>query len=263
MIIKHLIKKRNEKKMKKEKIKVYNIIISTIVLIAVLASRVISTSFSQPSITPYILQSENNGNIQSANDFAQNGSTYTPNNNFYINPYIMPNQNFYLTPGNSTYYYPNYNIGNTNYIVPADSFYYIAGYNPPSYGLSYGEPMVSRVPVLGGNYSYPTYKANNLVYNAYRSISDWCNSNILHKGNVQDYFLNSAIIESETPYEIIMTVNCALYKNSAINGHIEFRVTINVASDRFKWRKVNSTGTNDDIRVYEFDSDTGELIIIR
>ena len=241
----------------------YSIIILTVILVILFVSNVFSTSFSQPSGTPYILQPENNGNIQNNNGFAQSGSAYAPNYNSYVNPYTMPNPNTYIAPGVNPYYYPNYNIGNSNYIVPADSFYYISGYDSPSYSFSYGEPMVSRLPVLGGNYTYPTYKANQLVYNAYRSISDWCNSNILHQGNVQDYFLNSAVIESETPYEIIMTVNCALYKNSAINGNIEFRVTINVASDRFKWRKVNSIGTNDDIKVYEFDSDTGEIIIIK
>ena len=242
--------------------KIKTILIASL-LVALFATNVFATSFSQPNGTPYILQPENNGNIQSASPYTMPNPYAIPNNNSYTmpNPYAVPNVNPYTMP--NPYYYPNYNIGNAWYIVPADSFYYISGYDSPAYNVSYGEPMVSRLPVLSGNYPYPTYMANKLVYNAYRSISDWCNTNILHQGNVQDYFLNYAVIDSETPYEIVMTVNCALYKNSAINGNIEFRVTINVAADRFKWRKVNSTGANNlDIRIFEYDSETGQIIII-
>ncbi len=193
---------------------------------------------------------------------------YGPSANQYYNPYAYQYNYQYGAQYNNQYnnqyngqynYYPNYNIGNANYLVPADAYYYLIGYDRPAYNTYNGEPNVSRVPVLNGNYPYPTYMANLLIYNAYVSISNWCNSNVLNQNNVQDYFLNFASIESETPYEIVMLVNCDLKKQNAINGNLEFRLTIDVASNRFRWRKINNSS---DVRVFEYDSTTGQIIQI-
>ena len=190
-----------------------------------------------------------------------NATTYVPvvpnYNQGAYNPYYnnYPSNGYYPNYNPYNNYYPNYNSGNAQYIIPSNSYYYISGYDRPVTSTSNGEPMVSRVPILAGNYSYPTYIANGLVYGAYRSISTWCNNNIL-TGRVKDYFLNFASIVSETPYEIVMNVNCALYQSNAISGFIEFKIVLDIASNRYKWTKL---GNDNDRRLYEYDSLTGTL----
>ena len=198
-------------------------------------------------------------------DLSQVTPNYGLNYNFYNNPY----NNSYNNPNydngyNSSYYpgyYPYYNYGNSAYMIPMDTQYYISGYNLPPYAMSNGEPMVTRLPIFASNYTYPAYIANGLIDSAYRSITNWCDQNI-YTGNVENYFLNHASIERMTPYEIVLIVNCSLAKKGLINGYVEFRVTLNIAGNSFKWRKL-SNNNDSDIRVYEYDSDTGEIIIIR
>ena len=184
---------------------------------------------------------------------------YSPNYPSYYDPYYNPNYNY------SPYYNPyNYNPYSYNpYAIPYNSYYYIVGYDRGVPAVSGGEPMVTRVPILNGNYPQAVQIANGLVFGAYRSISGWCNDNIMQKDNVQDYFLNNANIESENPYEIIMSVNCAVKKKGIIDGHIEFRVTLSVSTNRYKWRKLSDNATNGGATIYEYDSDTNEIIIIR
>ena len=178
----------------------------------------------------------------------------------YANLYVIPGTNYYpgsgvYAPNYNPYYTPNYN----SYAIPNDCYYYVVGYDRGAFSFSSGEPMVTRVPILSGNYPQYVNIANGLIYSAYRSISTWCNSN-LFKGGVQDYFLNFASIESMKPNEIVMSINCAIQKKGVIDHDIEFKLTLTIPTNRFKWKKVNDV---EDIRVYEYDSDTGEIIIIR
>lgn len=182
-------------------------------------------------------------------------------NNLYANLYVVPGTNYYpnygaYTPNYNPYYNPNYNYN--PYAIPNDCYYYIVGYDRGVTAFSSGEPMVTRVPILSGNYPQYVNIANGLIYGAYKSISNWCNNNLFTNG-VEDYFLNFASIESMKPNEIIMSVNCAVQKAGVINHDIEFKVTLTIPTNRFKWRKV----TDNEGRVYEYDSDTGEIIIIR
>ena len=183
-----------------------------------------------------------------ANLYVIPGTNYYPNYDTY-----RPNYNSYYNP----YYNPNYNYN--PYAIPNDCYYYVLGYDRGIPAFSSGEPMVTRVPILSGNYPQYVNIANGLIYSAYRSISSWCNNNLFTDG-VEDYFLNFASIESMTPNEIIMSINCAIQKGGVIHHDIEFKLTLTIPTNRFKWKKVNDI---DDIRVYEYDSDTGEIIIIR
>lgn len=180
---------------------------------------------------------------------------YAPNYPSYYDPYYNP----YNVPYTSPYYQYNYNP----YAIPNNSYYYIMGYDRGVPAVSGGEAMVTRVPIIGGNYTNPVQIANNLVYGSYRSISKWCNENILNKDSIQDYFLNYASIERETPFEIVMIVNCAIKKRGIIDSHIEFRVTLNISTNRYKWRKLSDNATSDGATIYEYDSDSGDIIIIR
>ena len=196
---------------------------------------------------------------------------YIPNNNPYHSNY---NPNYY--PYNSNYPYNQYNpYANPNgiygfsqdgaFLIPYDAIYYMVGYDRNAYVFAGGEVMQSRVPVLGGNYQYPTQIANRLIYNAYLSISNWCNENIYNDDRIQDYYLNNASVYSVTPTEVVLIVNCALKKKGIIDGSEEFRVTINIQAGRFIWRKLsNKDGwLYGDSRIYEFDSSTGRVIIIQ
>ena len=194
-------------------------------------------------------------------DLNQASPNYGLNNNYYNNPYINP---YYNNGYSSNYYpgyYPNFYYGNSAYIIPIDTQYYISGYNLPPFAMSNGEAMVTRLPIFASNYTYPAYIANGLIDGAYRSITNWCDQNI-YTGNVENYFLNRVNIERTTPYEIILLVHCSLVKKGLINGYVEFRVTLDIAGNSFKWRKLSNTSESD-IRVYEYNSDTGEIIIIR
>ena len=178
----------------------------------------------------------------------------------YANFYVIPGTNYYpgsgsYAPNYNPYYTPNYNP----YAIPNDCYYYVIGYDRGVPAFSSGEPMVTRVPILSGNYPQYVNIANGLIYSAYRSISTWCNNNLLVDG-VEDYFLNFASIESMRPNEIIMSVNCAVQRGGVIHHDIEFKLTLTIPTNRFKWKKVNDV---EDIRVYEYDSETGEIIIIR
>ena len=178
----------------------------------------------------------------------------------YANLYVIPGTNYYpsgnaYAPNYNPYYTPNYNP----YAIPNDCYYYVLGYDRGVPAFSSGEPMVTRVPILSGNYPQYVNIANGLIYGAYRSISTWCNNNLFTDG-VEDYFLNFASIESMRPNEIIMSVNCAVQRGGVIHHDIEFKLTLTIPTNRFKWKKVNDV---EDIRVYEYDSETGEIIIIR
>ena len=178
----------------------------------------------------------------------------------YANLYVIPGTNYYpsgndYAPNYNPYYTPDYNP----YAIPNDCYYYVLGYDRGVPAFSSGEPMVTRVPILSGNYPQYVNIANGLIYSAYRSISTWCNNNLLADG-IEDYFLNFASIESMRPNEIIMSVNCAVQRGGVIHHDIEFKLTLTISTNRFKWKKVNDV---EDIRVYEYDSETGEIIIIR
>ena len=215
---------------------------------------------------------------------------YYPISNYTYNPYypgFNPNPNSYYPNYNPYYpnYYPNYypynpytpynQYGNQNgiygysregsFLIPYDSYYYMIGYDRQAYVYANGEVMQSRVPVLAGNYQYPTQIANRLIYSSYVSISNWCNDNIMTKENVQDFYLNNASLESVSPTQVVLIVDCALKKKGVISGYEQFRVTINIQSSRFVWRNIGTNGNwlYGDGRVYEFDSDRGNIIIIQ
>ena len=183
------------------------------------------------------------------------GNIYNPN----YNQYYVPNYQ----------YYPNYygNYGYNPYIgtgvIPSDSYYYIAGYDRNPMYYSNGQPMITRVPIIAGNNYYPTRVANGIVYNAYVSISTWCNNNILTKDGVQDYYLNNAIISNETASSIVLDVNCAFKKGGVINGYTSFRINVDISRNRYQWRRLregSSDYIDDNYEIYDYDS--GEIIII-
>ena len=209
-------------------------------------------------------------------NFAFANVYYYPSNNYGYNPYY-PGFNP-VTPYYPNYnpYYPNYNpYGNPNgiygysregsFLIPYDSYYYMIGYDRQGYVYANGEIMQSRVPVLAGNYQYPTQVANRLIYSSYVSISNWCNDNIMSKEGIQDYYLNNAIVESVSPTQVVLIVDCALKKKGVINGYEQFRVTINIQAGRFIWRNIGTNGNwlYGDGKVYEFDSAKGDIIIIK
>ena len=182
-------------------------------------------------------------------------------NNGITNTYNQYNPNYYpnYNPNYNPNYYPNYNP----YAIPNNSYYYIIGYDRPVTTTYNGMPMNTRVPILSGNYPYYVNIANGLIYNSYVSISKWCNENLFTSG-VQDFYLNFASIESEAPNEIVMVVNCAIKKNGVINSNIDFRLILNIATNRFRWRKNSNNGFKEyEYRVYEYDSESGDIIIIR
>lgn len=200
---------------------------------------------------------------------------YIPNNNQYYSNYY-PYNPYYPTYPNGTGFNPYVNpYGNPygyyaysregSFIIPYDSYYYMIGYDRQVYVQAYGEVMQSRVPVLAGNYEYPTYIANRLIYSAYVSISTWCNDNIMSKEGVQDYYLNNASVANVTPTQVVLMVDCALKKKGIISGYEQFRVTIDVQNGKFVWRNVGTNGhwLYGDGRVYEFDSNNGNVIIIQ
>ena len=181
-------------------------------------------------------------------------------NILYANFYVIPGTNYYPNNGNyapnyNPYYSPSYNPN----AIPNDCYYYVLGYDRAAMTFSSGEPMVTRVPILSGNYPQYVNIANGLIYGAYRSISTWCNKNLFTNG-VEDYFLNYASIENMKPNEIIMSVNCAIQKGGVIDHDIEFKITLTISTNRFRWKKVSDS---DEPRVYEYDSESGEIIIIR
>lgn len=187
---------------------------------------------------------------------------YFPNNNpYYPNyPNFYPN---YYPYGNQNGYYAFSRDG--SFVIPYDSYYYMIGYDRQVYVYGNGEVMQSRVPVLAGNYPYPTQIANRLIYAAYVSISNWCNDNIYDKANIQDYYLNYATVESVSPTQVVLLVDCGLKKKGVIDGYEKFRVTINIQSGRYTWRNVSNNGKwlYGDGKVYEFDSERGNIIIIQ
>lgn len=211
--------------------------------------------------------------------FASTKVYYSNVSNYSYNPYY-PGFNPNPTPYYPNYnpYYPNFNpyvpYGNQNgiygfsregsFLIPYDSYYYMIGYDRQAYVYANGEVMQSRVPVLAGNYQYPTQIANRLIYSAYVSISNWCNDNIMSKENVQDYYLNNASVESVSPTQVVLIVDCALKKKGIISGYEQFRLTINIQSSRFVWRNIGTNGhwLYGDGRIYEYDSNRGNIIII-
>ena len=202
------------------------------------------------------------------NTFPNSNSNYFyPNNAQNYTPYtpVDPNYNQYnYNPYNQ--YDPYQQNGMSS--IPTNSYYYIIGYDRNVTMYSNGVPMASRVPVFGGNYYYPTQIANRLVYSAYVSISNWCNSNLMGKNNIEDFYLNFATIESETPSNIIIIVNCSYKKNERINGYSEFRVSLDLSTNRYTWRRITENGNTikeynyydeDDDEIYDYD---GRKIII-
>lgn len=179
------------------------------------------------------------------------------NNNYNYNP------NYQYYPNYPNYqYYPNYNIYGYNgaRTIPADSYYYIAGYDKETQLYCNGEPMATRVPILAGNNYFPTSVANGIIYNAYLSISKWCNENILTKDGIQDYFLNYATIVSETASRIVLNVNCAHKKGGVLFGRTNFRVNVDISRNRYHWVRADAnsstfiSGDYDD-RDYYYDRD--------
>jgi hypothetical protein len=190
-----------------------------------------------------------------------------------------PNLSQYYNPNYQ--YYPNYNGYGYNGMntIPANSYYYIAGYDRETQLYCNGQPMATRIPILGGNNYFPTSVANGIVYNAYLSISKWCNENILTKDGIQDYFLNYATIVSATASRIVMNVNCAHKRAGILNGHTNFRVNVDISRNRYKWVRadegssifINDNSYYDDDYYYRDDDDDdddeyelydGERIII-
>ena len=188
--------------------------------------------------------------------------------------------NSYYDPNSGLGYYPSYNPNYSPYypgqmnVIPSNSYYYIVGYDRHATQYSNGHPMISRVPIIGGNNYYPTRIANGIIYNAYVSISSWCNSNILSKDGIQDYYLNYATILSETASSIVLKVNCSFKRKGVINGYTEFQITADIENDEFTWHRITSTSTNyidegydysydeDGNSYYEYDDGT-KVIIIR
>ncbi len=189
-------------------------------------------------------------------------------NNYYYNNYPYPNNYSNYNPGYNPYQVPMDTYGysqNGMFVIPYNSYYYISGYDRNAYSYYNGQPMASRVPILSGNYAYPTSVANGLLYNAYMSMRKWCNDYVAENDKIQDYYLNFASIESETPTQVVLIVNCALQRKGALDGNIEFRVTLNIQGNRYTWRKLGNNGgySYKDAEIYEFDSTTGQIIIVR
>ena len=106
-------------------------------------------------------------------------------NILYANFYVIPGTNYYpnagaYAPNYNPYYTPNYNP----YAIPNDCYYYVLGYDRGVTAFSSGEPMVTRVPILSGNYPQYVNIANGLIYGAYRSISTWCNNNLFTNNSI-------------------------------------------------------------------------------
>ena len=194
---------------------------------------------------------------------------YNPNYNPNFNPNYNPNYNPNFNPNYNPYYYP-YNQGNLN-VIPSNSYYFISGYDRAATNYYNGQAMVSRVPIISGNNYFPTRIANGIIYNAYVSISDWCNANILTKEGIQDYFLNNATIINQTASSIVLHVNCAHKRSGILSGYTEFRVNVDISRNKFTWKKLGKNVVDnsddlddiDDYKVYEYDSDSGQIIIIR
>ena len=161
----------------------------------------------------------------------------------YYNDYNSTNAYQYYNPNYQ--YYPNYNVYGYNGMktIPSNSYYYIAGYDRETQTYCNGEPMITRIPIFAGNNYFPTSVANGIIYNAYASISKWCNENILTKEGVQDYFLNYATIVSETASRIVLNVNCAHKRGGVLFGRTNFRVNVDISRNRYHWVRadVNST----------------------
>ena len=170
-------------------------------------------------------------------------------NNYYYgynNPYYNPYPNFQLYPNffnspNYQYYPYSYNSGVNN--VPYDSYYFFAGYDRSATKFSAGEVMNTRVPIISGNYQECVNIANNLIISSYKSISKWCNENVF-ANDVENFYLNNAVIESQNYKQIVMIVNCALEKKGLIRGNIEFRLTLNIDTNRFTWYEINDNNKN-------------------
>lgn len=199
------------------------------------------------------------------------GNWYYPNYSYYSNYYFYPS-NAYVpsnnyVPNNNPYYNPYYQ-GST-YNIPENTYYYIAGYDRSTTRYNNGHPMISRVPIIAGSDYFSARIANGLIYNAYGSISKWCNSNILTKDGIQDYFLNYARIVSETPSSIVLNVNCSFQRAGIINGYMEFRINADIYSNRYTWRRLNADGSvyiddsDSSIEEYDYEYDDGKIIIIR
>lgn len=181
---------------------------------------------------------------------------YATGYNNYYNPYYQyyPNYPNYQ-------YYPNYNNYGYNGVrtIPSNSYYYIAGYNRETQNYCNGEPMATRIPIFGGNNYFPTNVANGIIYNAYLSISKWCNDNILTKEGIQDYFLNYATIVGETASRIVLNVNCAHKRAGILYGSTNFRVNVDISRNRYHWVRadVNSStflsGDYEESNVYDDD----------
>lgn len=180
-------------------------------------------------------------------------NAYAPSNNY------VPNYNFYYNP---------YYQGNV-YNIPENSHYYIVGYDRSTTQYYNGIPMISRVPIIAGTDYFSARIANGIIYNAYGSISKWCNDYVLTKEGIQDYYLNYARIVSETASNIVLNVNCSFKRVGIINGYMEFRINVDIYNNRYTWKRLNADGTeyNEDYHSssdeYEYEYDDGRIIIIR
>ena len=194
--------------------------------------------------------------------------------NYQFNPNNQYNPNYQYYPNYQ--HYPNYQYNpyqqNVNpYLIPSDTYYYILAFDRAATNYYNGQPMVTRVPIIAGNYQYPTQVANGIIHNAYVSISNWCNQNILSRDGIQDYYLNQAAIVSQNPNSLVLNVVCAFKKRGILDGYIEFRVTADIVNNKFTWKRLGINSSDDtkqdhigsDVEIYEFDSDTGKIIIIR
>lgn len=168
-----------------------------------------------------------------------------------VNP--VPEYWNYSYPYNNPSYYDDGTADGTygytqegKFFIPNDASYFISGYNRAPYYYSNGQPMVSRIPIISGNYSYPTYIANKLVHNSYVSMATWCDSNLLTRDEVQGYFLNAAYIQNVNSTDFVLMVNCALKKKGIIDGNVEFRVSVDIRNNRFIWRKLSNVVENDE-----------------
>ena len=201
-----------------------------------------------------------NGSI--TNNYYYGANMYPYFNGVY--PYYNGANPYNYNPYGSGYY--PYNIfgysANGIYTIPANSYYYISGYSNNGGTIYNQQVMNTRFPIISGNYQNLVNIANGLIISAYKSIMSWCSDNVM-TANVQNFFLNSAFIESQTPDTIVLIVNCALQKKSVIDkDKHEFRLTLNLRNNRFRWYKIGANDGNGRKKIFEYDPSTGEIIVI-
>ena len=201
-----------------------------------------------------------NGSI--TNNYYYGANMYPYFNGVY--PYYNGAYPYNYNPYGSGYYpYNNFGYGaNGFYTIPANSYYYISGYSNNGGTIYNQQVMNTRFPIISGNYQNLVNMANGLIISAYKSIMSWCSDNVM-TANVQNFFLNSAFIESQTPDTIVLIVNCALQKKSVIDkDKHEFRLTLNLRNNRFRWYKIGANDGNGRKKIFEYDPSTGEIIVI-